>query len=257
MRPLPPIVDVHAWLGLWPFQRFAVRAPAALQRHLAREGISAAWVSAVESVLHPDPDACDGVLARRLAGREGLHFVKTVNPLLGGSLERLGQWVGARGVRAVKIVPNYHRCELTHPAVAALMQQVRRRRLVLLVQMRLEDERNQCPLMPVPGVPWKAVARLARSWPGVPIVALGAYLHEARRLARAGANLHVDLSFLEAPDTLAAALEHIPARQIVFGSHTPFFTTRSAVMKLAAADVPARVLRAVAGGNAARLLGRR
>ena len=91
----------------------------------------------------------------------------------------------------------------------------------------------------------------------MPIIALCAYLGEARGLTALARNVHVDLSFLETLDAVAAALADIPARQILFGSHTPFLYTRAAVMKLAGAAIPAPDRRAIAAGNARRLLGRR
>ena len=246
------IVDVNVSLGRWPFQRLAPATPGRLRHHLAREGIAEAWVSAVESVLHPDPDVTDEPLARRLRGHDGLHFVKTVNPLLAGAAEGLGRWVEAFGLRAVRLVPNYHQVSLADDRARAVMRQARRRRLAVLVQMRIEDERGQYPLMKVPGVPCDEVVRLARAFPRVPIVALCAYFREAAALA-AAPNVHLDLSFMETLDTLASALAAVPARQIVFGSHTPFLCTRSAVLKLTAADIPARARRAIAAGNAARI----
>jgi predicted TIM-barrel fold metal-dependent hydrolase len=108
--------------------------------------------------------------------------------------------------------------------------------------------------MKVPGVPREELVGLARAFPGAAVVALCAYFREAVELASASPNLHVDLAFMEAADTLAAALREIPARQILFGSYTPLLYTEGALMKLRLAAAGTRERRLVASGNATRLL---
>ena len=108
--------------------------------------------------------------------------------------------------------------------------------------------------MQVPGVACEEVIHLARAFPRVSFIVLCAYLAEAGPLTRAGRNLHVDLSFMETVDTLKTALKNVPAGQILFGSHTPFLNTRSALMKLELARAGRRQLRMISSGNAARLL---
>ena len=211
------LIDVNVSLGHWPFQRFAVRTPAQLERRMRRESVATAWVSAIESVLHPDPDVYDDLLATALAGRRGLRLVKTVNPTLAGSAERLDRWCARRRPRAVKLFPGYHGYDLGDERVAAVMALARRRRLAVMVQMRVEDERSHHPLMKVPPVSVADVARLARAFTSVPVVALCAYLAEARTLTTMAPNVHVDLSFLETLDTVASALTDIPVRQLLFG----------------------------------------
>ncbi|HUS47688.1 MAG TPA: amidohydrolase family protein [Phycisphaerae bacterium] len=248
------IIDVNVSLGSWPFQRFDLKTPGQLQRHLRREGIAAAWVSAIDSVLHGDPDVHDELLYAKLLRHDRLHFVKTVHPLLGDWRRSLARWVEEKRIRAVKIFPGYHGYGLGDKRVLEMMAQLRRHRLPLLIQMRLEDERGQHPLMKVAGVPCPEVVRLAKAFPAVPIVALCAYLPEAGTLTKGSPNVHVDLSFMETLDTLKTALTDIPAGQILFGSHTPFLYTRSAVLKLAMANIPSPAVRTIAAGNARRVL---
>jgi len=248
------IVDVNVSLGTWPFQKFALNTPGQLARHLKKEGIAAAWVSAIDSVLYPDPDVYDETLFQKLRRHKSLRFVKTVNPTLANWRESLEHWVRERGIRAVKLFPNYHQYSLKDERVSEMMTAARAHRLVVLVQMRLEDERSHYPLMQVPGVACEEVIRLARAFPRVPFIALCAYFAEAGPVARAGRNLHVDLSFMETVDTLKTALKSIPAGQVLFGSHTPFLNTRSALMKLELARAGRRQLRMISSGNAARLL---
>ena len=252
------MVDCNVSLGRWPFQAFAVRTPGRLARHLAAEGVSGAWVSAVESILYPDPDVYDAALFRAMQPHRTLRFVKTINPTLPNCRASLAAWSKQRRVCAVKVFPTYHQYSAADDCAVELAEAVCAARLPLLVQMRVEDERSHYPLMRVPGVPFGEVIALAGAVPTLPVVALCPYFAEAKELAAGPPNLHVDLSFIETPDTVRTVLGFLPARRVLFGSHTPFMTTRSEVMKLEFARVGARDRDLISRGNAARLLkGRR
>ncbi|NLG36007.1 MAG: hypothetical protein GX548_11695 [Lentisphaerae bacterium] len=125
----------------------------------------------------------------------------------------------------------------------------------MTIQMRVEDERNQYPLMKVSGVPVAEIITLAKAFPAVPIVCLCAYFGEAVELVQKTQSVHVDLAFLETFRTLPALLAKIPADRVLFGSHTPFLYTRPAVLKLEGIRGTAGDCRAVSRDNAARLFG--
>ena len=250
------LIDVNTSLGHWPTREFSIRTAAALAKKLKGEGISSAWVSSIDAVLAPDPDPCDERLAKQLTARRGLRLVKTANPVLGGAVEQLDGWIRRHRAVAIRLLPNYHSYRLDDARVAATVRLAQKRKLPVLVQIRVEDERAHHPLMQVPAVPVADVARLAGAFRSAKFIALCAYLPEARTLTTLAGNVRVDLSFMETMDTLASALTDIPARRIVFGSHTPFLETRSAVAKLTTADIPESARQAVASGNARTLLGR-
>ena len=249
------IIDVSTSLGHWPFQRLAIRSADALSAHLAGHGIASAWVSAVESVLYPDPDVPDAELFEQLQGSASLHVVKTVNPTLANWRASLDEWITGRGVRAVKALPNYHGYSLADAMARDLAAAVHDAGLPLFVQMRIDDERNQYPLMQVPGVPYGELMEFARAMPGLTVIALCAYFAEVRELADSPANLYVDTSFVETENTLRTVLDFVPADRILFGSHTPFFTTRSGMMKLELADISGADREQIASANALRILG--
>ncbi|MCF7838659.1 MAG: amidohydrolase [Candidatus Marinimicrobia bacterium] len=252
----PGFIDVNVSLGTWPFMDFRIQTAAALAKHLAAEGIAQAWVSAVEPILFTDPDVHDEQLFSSLARFPSLFPVKTINPLLGGWRASLERALKVHRVRRVKIHPNYHQFALNDPRVDAMAEELVRRGIPLLIQMRVEDERNQHPLMQVPGVPAETVSDLAANHPALKVVALCAYRGEAATLVAGRRNVWVDLSFIECQDTLETLCGEIPADRILFGSNTPFLYTRPAVMKVTHAGIAARIRTSVACGNA-RTLGSR
>jgi hypothetical protein len=244
------IIDCNVSFGHWPFARFAQDTPTRLAAHLAREGIRCALVSSADANLFPEPEACNTQLRRLLRPFPNLLSVPVATP-------RVSSWrtiLATPGIRAVKLVPNYHNYSLRDSRARALCQEAAQRKLPLLVQMRFEDERSHYELMKVPGVPVGEIEALASALGGLTIVALGAYLAEAAELA-AVPNVYVDISFAETLDTLARLSAKVPIQKILFGSHTPLHYTRSAVAKLACTALGAQDREEVAWKNAARIFG--
>lgn len=248
------LTDTNVSFGTWPWMDFSQTTPASLLAQLESEGIQQAWVSATESILFPDPDIPDERLFSVFAAYPAVIPVKTLNPILGNWRESLDRAVGEFGARLVKIYPNYHQFSLIDQPMAELSVTLAERQIPLLIQMRVEDERNQYPLMKVPGVPSHEVATLAAIHPNLTIIALSAYLSEIATMTTGHNNVHADIAFADSRDTLRHLLNSTPSDNLLFGSHSPFFYTRSAVMKLAITELEAEVRKKIASGNAERIL---
>jgi predicted TIM-barrel fold metal-dependent hydrolase len=242
--------DCNVSFGHWPFARVAEDTPARLDALLAREGISRALVSSADAVLYEEPEECNRWLVSRLKKLPRLVPVPVVNPRV-----RSAQAIVDRpDLVAVKLIPNFHVYSLRDPRALALCRLLARRRVPVLVQMRMEDERGQHELFRVPGVDGDDIAALATAIPGLTIVALCPYFAEALRLA-AVPNIHVDISFVENLDTLGQLCAKIPAGKVLFGSHSPWLYPKAAVAKLTLSRIGAEERKAIARGNAARIFG--
>jgi predicted TIM-barrel fold metal-dependent hydrolase len=248
----PGFIDTHVSFGFWPWQDFSALTPAALVRDLAAAGIEEAWVSAIESLLFPDPDIPDARLRAAFAPHPEVVPVKTINPLLGHWKESLQRAVEQDGYRLVRVAPAYHLFTLTDPAAFAFASTFAAYGLPLLISMRVEDERNQYPLLRVESLNAHQIAHFAALFPQLRIVVLGALAGEIPVLTRGNPNVLCEISFAETGTTMKTLLASSPADQLAFGSHTPFFYTRAAVRKLSGSDLDAEILRRIARDNARR-----
>lgn len=246
-------IDVNVSLGHWPFQRFLQDSAAKLSKHLASEGISLALVSSIESVFYPDPDVYNKLLLKKLKPYSGLMPVMVVNPARSDWKERLEEYTGFQKVGAVKIFPNYHNYSLSAGFVKNLMNELDKKKIVLMIQMRVEDERNQYPLLKTAGVNYKKIIKIANCFPRIPVLCLCPYCNEAISLVEETKNVYVDISFAERLNTVDVLLKEIPADRLLFGSHTPFLYTRSAVMKVRNAEVSKENLKLITFTNACRI----
>lgn len=248
-----PIIDVNVCLGRWPFQRFRNHTPGQLSAHLKKYGITGAWVSALESVLYPDPEEIDLELWKKLRKYPEMNFVKTVNPVLGNGLSCLGEWIRSRSLERVKVFPGFHQYRLADDVFTPLAERLTEAGIPLLVQMRLEDERAQYPMMRIPPVEVSDILKLNQRFPDLKIVVLCAYFREIDALAAGSSNLYTDISFAECLNTVQTLLSKMDAGRLLFGSHTPFLYTQSAVMKLMNSDIDPEQIREIAAANAEQL----
>lgn len=248
-------VDVNVSLGHWPFMDFTDWNAECLIRHLKDEGISKAWVSSTESILFPEPDRFDRRLLEKVKGLPALEPVVTVNPVLGNACRRLHKVVEQYGVRLVRILPNYHGYAMEDPRLADLARALMALNLTLVLPLRIEDERNQYPMMQVPAVPVDTVSAFANRFPDLRIAVLNGDIFEVTSLMQHPANLWVDIAFVERMNTLETLLQKVPVNRVLFGSHTPFFYTRSAVLKMKTARIDQDTRRQIEESNARRCLG--
>lgn len=248
------IIDVNASSGFWPIQHFTDRSLDDLDLTFARQGIDEVWLSAIESILYPEPDTHDQSLFEKIENNPRFRPVKTVNPLLGNFNRSLAESARRFPLAAIKLFPNYHGYSLMSPFMAELCGTARELGLPVLIQMRINDERNQPAFLQVHGVSAREITQLSLRHPDNVIIALCAYNHEPVELNKGSSNLLVDLSFLDGCNFLLPYDNSIPIDRFVFGSHAPFLHVASAKMKLTHFENSEQTRRAIAGDNLLRRL---
>lgn len=248
------ILDVNVSFGHWPFQKFQQDTVAKLRKCLIEEDISSALVSPIDSIFYQDPNWGNEFLLSRLKRCPDLIGVGVVNPSLSNWQKTLDKCIHYWKVKAIKIFPNYHNYSLALSPIDEFLAKLSKDKILLIIQTRLEDERNQYPLLKVKGVSVEEIVELANSFPKFPILCLCPYFEEAVSLTNGAPNIYVDISFTETLNTVESLIEKIPANRVVFGSHTPFLYTHSAVMKIKSANISKRERKAIMFANARQMI---
>jgi len=228
------VIDVNVSVGFWPFQAFVVKDTHCLSEHMKKLKIDYSLVSAIESVLYPDPDVYDTQCFKELKKYPNLLPVKTVNPVLANWRESLLQFVNDWNIRAIKIFPNFHNYSVNDAELEKLAKFAGDLNLPVLIPLRICDERQQHWIMDIKPVPFNDVIELAEKFPETNFIILNAYSWEATSIPETMSNMYSDFSFGETADTLYEMTYNFNPKSIrfLFGSATPFLTTEAAFAKL-------------------------
>lgn len=246
--------DANTWIGRWPFSFQLAHTPRTLVTQLRGLGIRRALVSPLDAVFAPSPGPANRDLLRATRGADALVPVPIINPALADWREELAAGAADPRVRAVRVLPNYHNFRLRSRAMHELAEALQRRRLRLIVQVRLIDERHEFHALHLKGVPAADLDQFLAAHARLRVLACGLTRTELFAVGPKHLPLLADLSFVEWHDVLRNVLTKVGAQQLVFGSHTPFFITAASRAKLDASGLSARVVAPIAAGNLERFL---
>src|SRR5258708_5021805 len=144
LRAAPPeerrmtLVDTNVWLGEWPIRRLALDDPGALAVKLAGNGVSRAWVSSFDGLLHKDIGGVNARLAeacRRFPLFEPFGGVNLVLPRWEADVETCATRHRMRGLR---LIPGYHGYKLDDARFVELLKLATSHRLAVQIAVSLE-----------------------------------------------------------------------------------------------------------------------
>ncbi len=247
------ILDTNTWLGRWHNQKFLTETVEELQKHLQSSGLSGAVISSTDAVFCSDPQPWNEQLSRSLSGRQDFFtHAPVIKPTLANRNDILAHY-SSLPRRIIRLLPGYHDYSLTSAELRHFFGMCSQRAFTVMIQIRMEDERAHHKLVRVPPVDTEEIIELAGNFPRISFLCLSAYFRQAVTLCSERPNIYVDISFVEKMNTVAALTEKIPASQVVFGSHSPFFCTESALLKMRHAEICPAAKKLIQYKNAAHL----
>lgn len=246
------VIDCSVWSGNWPFLDLPLANQLLLRQRLEGLGVERALISPTRAILDQDTHGQSRRFLEQF-GDDGFFVpVPVLNPRLDDWQEALDFFQQDSRVKVIRLIPNYH---LYTPDSLVLGPLIRRlsRRIVLAVQMRVEDERGRFPPLQIHDVEALPLARCCSEFPDQPFLIHNAYLRDVPELMLSAGNTWLDIASLEVQDILTVLQERYGLERFVYASHAPFYYPEGNIAKLRA-DLPETEISAVARGNAARLL---
>ena len=249
------MIDFNVKLGHWPYR--PVWDAEALLRRMDALAIERAVLSSLSAVHYFNPQDGNDELFRAVAPhRDRFMPMAVLKPGFAGDLDDLERCLGDYGMTGLVLHPTYHHYTLDTPELAPLMDKMAATGLPVCVQLGMEDMRRQYDRAIVEDVPPPSIGTFMRAWPAVRIVALGLKGGQPEQLGESfPENGYFDISNYEAMDALEHAVARFGAERVLFGTHAPLFTPHANVAKLKSAELTEDTRRAIAEGNARRLLG--
>lgn len=256
--PAPGIIDTNVSLGQWPFRRHELNDTPALVAKLRANGITEAWASSFDALLHKDISSVNTRIAEecRNHGQGLLTPVGAINPKLPGWEEDLRRCAEVHQMRAIRLYPNYHGYQLGDAVFERLGQRAEERGLLVQIAVVMEEERTIHPLVSVPATDAAPLAAVLEKFPKIRVQLLNAFrtLRGAPLLSLASRGVGFEIAMLEGVAGIARLLEKFPSQRLCFGSHAPFFYTESARLKLQESALDPEQMKALCFENARRFL---
>lgn len=231
-------IDANAFLGAYPFRRVPGTSPDAVLRAMDRVGVDQAWVTHLPGLFWRDPAEGNAWLYHTTRGQPRLRPVAAIHPGLPG-WERVLEEAVAAGAPAVRCDPMFYGLDPAGGAMRQLMAACGEAGQLLVLTVRLEDERQRHPHDRAPELPAAAVRALIRSDPSARLLVTHAHrgfveeVHFGSTPAEA-CRVWWDVCWIWGPpeDDLASLLGTVGFERFVFGTGQPLRLPEASVAKL-------------------------
>jgi predicted TIM-barrel fold metal-dependent hydrolase len=232
-RLAPGTVDVHAYVGPYPFRHLPHPDPEVLVGVLEREGAAGAWVGSLPAAFHRDPGPANDELFERLRPFAVLHPAPVVRPDW-PAWERTLRDAAEAGAPAVKAYPPQWGMGPGDPHMTALARACGDAGVVLLLTVRFEDLRQRHGMDTAGDLSAAAVRAIARASDRCRIVVLGAGRGTIEEVhwglsPDERSRIWWDISWIWGPpeDELAHLVRTIGAGRLLYGTGWPLRLTQA------------------------------
>lgn len=267
--PAPPeIIDTNVHLFQWPFRPLKYTRTGALIAKLRKHRITKAWAGSFEAVLEKQLDVVNGRLAEecRTHGDGMLSAIGSVNPAWSDWEEDLRRCHEQYRMTGVRLYPAYHGYTLDHPGFLQLVAEATKRKLLVQIVLRLEDERVHHQAVVIPAVDLAPLVNVLHKLPEAKVQLLnsaGPLLGKNLAALVKETQVTFDIAATEGNGGVGRLIEGknysyqgaIPVERLMFGSHAPYFPCESALLKLFESPLSLEQLERLMHANARRLIG--
>lgn len=232
-------VDVHCYVGNYPYRHLPHPEPGVLASVVRREGLDEAWVAHLPSAFHRDPSPGNDELYAQLAPHAALlRPVPAIRPDWPRWEVALANAV-VQGAPAVRAYPQHWQLTGEDAPLIRLAEACAEADVALTLPVRFEDLRQRHPLDVAVDLPTSTVRELARRARRARLLVLGAgreWIQEVHWGLKPAEQQRVlyDISWVWGPpeDHLAGLLRTVGSARLCFGTGWPLRLTQTPTANL-------------------------
>jgi predicted TIM-barrel fold metal-dependent hydrolase len=256
--PGQTLIDTNVSLGSWPFRHTEPSDTPGLVAQLRKQGVTQAWASHLDALLHKDIARVNNRLAEECMqhGAGLLIPMGIIHLKLPDWEEDLRRCHEVHRMPGIRLHPHYHGYTLSDPAFKRLLHLATERDMLVQVSVIMEDERTIHPLANVPPVDTTSLPATLEAFPAARLQLLNAFrtLKNADVDSLATHGVSFEIAMLEGLAGVEKLIQRIPLSSLCFGSYFPVFYFESALLKLQESELAGVQRKAISAENAVGLL---
>lgn len=141
------LVDVNAYVGHWPFLQLQYNNCEGLLSRMNRFGVDVSVISNINGIFYKNTQSANNELHDELRSQKKFadRFVPfaVINPNYAGWRDDLETCTARFGMKGVRLYPQYHDYDLSHPECVELLKRVRDKGLPVALSLRMVDYRQR------------------------------------------------------------------------------------------------------------------
>lgn len=236
-------IDVHAYIGHWPFRPLPGNTAGALVRRMDELGIDQAWVGHIHGIFYKNAQNANEELLRAIEPfRDRLVPWAVLNPTYADWEHDIEVCVRDLDMRGIRLYPQYHGYRPGDNACMAIVNKARALGLPVAFTQRLVDERQQSWLDPSAPLKIDAIADAIAKAPEARYLILHAFpdtIPEERKDLFRNATVLFDTIYASGTPigvisaySLSKLTEVFGIERFAFGTASPFRDPISPVLRL-------------------------
>jgi len=253
------LFDINTAIGHWPFRQVPCESPSQLRALLTAKGIAGAAVAHTHGLFYLNCHDANLELAEAISGHADYFVgVATLNPRYAAWERDLPACREKLGLRALRLVPQYHGYRLGCPESVAIAKAAAELSLPVLLPHRVIDVRGKHWLDTEQTIGFEDIAAFCEAAPETKVVVTEGAFGSDDLVGKEGGplrcpNLYLELS--RAHNGLCGLPAEIAVECMVFGSGAPLKCITPALLKLELAEVDEAGRQRIGWENGRKLLG--
>ncbi|MCA9130225.1 MAG: amidohydrolase family protein [Planctomycetales bacterium] len=251
------IVDTNVSLFHWPFRRLPLDETAALVEKLQSLGVTEAWASSFEALLHRDMAGVNQRLADECQKYSMLVPVGAINLNLPNWDSDFELCITEHSMPGIRLFPSYHLYRLDDRRCIRLFEMAVRANCFVQIVATLEDERTQHSRLMTANVDLGPLPTVVQQVPGLRVQILnerprGGVLDALSAQGR----VYFDTARVESTDGVPELVKQLSSGRVLYGSHAPFLVPEAALIRTQESSrLNRETLRTVLSSNARAFMG--